>query len=116
MQARLSVDQVAGRLVSLNFSDRSTVFGSTLWSNFPELVKRSSVLVPKFGRPMSDWISYLLKPARLTVKTRELIKLALAIGAKLEGAAHSHTRRAMLCAVGMGMTPKVEGVSAPILC
>jgi len=31
----------------------------------------------------------------LDQKTRELIKLALAIGAKLEGAAHSHTRRAL---------------------
>ena len=35
-------------------------------------------------------------------KTRELIKLALAIGAKLEGAAHSHTRRALAA----GATPR----------
>ncbi len=28
-------------------------------------------------------------------KTRELIKLAIAIGARTEGAAHSHTRRAI---------------------
>ena len=28
-------------------------------------------------------------------KTRELVKLAMAIGAKLEGAVHSHTRRAL---------------------
>ncbi len=28
-------------------------------------------------------------------KTRELVKLALSIGAKLEGAVHSHTRRAL---------------------
>jgi AhpD family alkylhydroperoxidase len=31
----------------------------------------------------------------LDEKTRELVKLALAIGAKLEGAVHSHTRRAL---------------------
>ncbi len=31
----------------------------------------------------------------LDEQTRELVKLALAIGAKLEGAAHSHTRRAL---------------------
>jgi AhpD family alkylhydroperoxidase len=38
----------------------------------------------------------------LDQKTRELIKLALAIGAKLEGAAHSHSRRALAA----GATPK----------
>jgi 4-carboxymuconolactone decarboxylase len=31
----------------------------------------------------------------LDEKTRELIKLALSIGAKLEGAVHSHTRKAL---------------------
>lgn len=31
----------------------------------------------------------------LDPKTRELVKLALAIGAKSEGATHSHTRRAL---------------------
>jgi len=31
----------------------------------------------------------------LDQKSRELVKLALAIGARLEGAVHSHTRRAL---------------------
>ncbi len=31
----------------------------------------------------------------LNEKTRELVKLALSIGAKMEGAVHSHTRRAL---------------------
>lgn len=35
------------------------------------------------------------KAGPLNEKTRELVKLALSIGAKLEGAAHSHTRRAL---------------------
>ena len=38
----------------------------------------------------------------LDQKTRELIKLAFAIGAKLEGAAHSHSRRALEA----GATPR----------
>ncbi|HEY7319557.1 MAG TPA: carboxymuconolactone decarboxylase family protein [Candidatus Binatia bacterium] len=38
----------------------------------------------------------------LDQKARELIKLAFAIGAKLEGAAHSHSRRALAA----GATPK----------
>jgi len=33
--------------------------------------------------------------APMDKKTRELLKLALAIGARLEGAVHSHTRRAL---------------------
>ncbi len=33
--------------------------------------------------------------ARLDPKTRELVKLGIAVGAKLEGAVHSHTRRAL---------------------
>ncbi len=37
----------------------------------------------------------------LNQKTRELAKIALSIGAKLEGAVHSHTRRALK----MGATP-----------
>ncbi len=37
----------------------------------------------------------------LDEKTRELVKLALSIGARLEGATHSHTRRAL----ALGATP-----------
>ena len=65
-------------------------------------MKRSSVLIPKSGRLTTDWVSYLMKPVHLTGKTRELVKLALAIGGKLEGAAHSHTRRALAA----GATPR----------
>ncbi len=35
-------------------------------------------------------------------KTRQLVKLALAIGARLEGAVHAHTRRS----VEMGISPE----------
>lgn len=38
----------------------------------------------------------------LDEKTRQLVKLALSIGAKLEGAVHSHTRRAL----DVGATPR----------
>lgn len=31
----------------------------------------------------------------LNAKTRELVKLALAVGARMEGAVHSHTRKAL---------------------
>ncbi len=35
------------------------------------------------------------KAGPLDPKTRELVKLAMAIGGRLEGAVHSHTRRAL---------------------
>lgn len=35
------------------------------------------------------------KAGPLDDKTRQLVKLALAVGARLEGAAHSHARRAL---------------------
>ena len=35
----------------------------------------------------------------LDAKTTRLVKLALAIGAKSEGAVHSHTRRALKCGI-----------------
>lgn len=38
----------------------------------------------------------------LNEKTRELVKLAMAIGAKMEGAVHSHARRALKA----GATPR----------
>ena len=45
-------------------------------------------------------LSHRLGP--LNEKTRELVKLAMAMGAKLEGAVHSHTHRAMVA----GATPR----------
>jgi alkylhydroperoxidase/carboxymuconolactone decarboxylase family protein YurZ len=45
-------------------------------------------------------LSHRLGP--LNEKTRELVKLGMAMGAKLEGAVHSHTHRA----VAAGATPK----------
>jgi 4-carboxymuconolactone decarboxylase len=41
------------------------------------------------------------KAGPLDDKSRQLVKLALAIGARLEGAAHSHARRAL----EMGISP-----------
>lgn len=41
------------------------------------------------------------KAGPLDVRTRELVRLGMAIGARLEGAVHSHARRAL----GAGATP-----------
>jgi len=42
------------------------------------------------------------KAGPLNQKTRELVKLALSIGARMEGAVHSHTRKALRA----GATPR----------
>lgn len=50
-----------------------------------------------------DHLGLLTHPAGLwDEKTRELIKLALSVGARLEGAVHSHARRA----IQAGATPE----------
>ena len=55
------------------------------------------------------------KAGPLDAKTRELVKLGMAIGGRLEGAAHSHTRRALEA----GATPReirhVVALAAPTL-
>lgn len=43
-----------------------------------------------------------LEAGPLDPKTRELVKLGISIGARMEGAAHSHTRRAL----EQGATPE----------
>ena len=46
--------------------------------------------------------SFSHRAGPLDEKTRELVKLAMAIGAKMEGAVHSHTRKALEA----GATPR----------
>ncbi|HZS32126.1 MAG TPA: carboxymuconolactone decarboxylase family protein [Methylomirabilota bacterium] len=42
-------------------------------------------------------------------RTRELVKLALAIGARLEGAVHAHVRRALEAGVPAAPAPQAAG-------
>ena len=51
----------------------------------------------------------------LDPKTRELVKLALAIGARLEGAVHSHTRRALEAGASRADLQHVIVLAAPTL-
>lgn len=50
---------------------------------------------PKIWRAYEQLGALSHEAGPLNEKTRELVKLALSIGSKLEGAAHSHTRRAL---------------------
>jgi AhpD family alkylhydroperoxidase len=51
----------------------------------------------------------------LEPKTRELVKLALAIGARLEGAVHSHARRALEAGASRAEIQHVIVLAAPTL-
>lgn len=51
----------------------------------------------------------------LDPKTRELVKLALAIGARLEGAVHSHARRALEAGASRAELRHVIVLAAPTL-
>jgi AhpD family alkylhydroperoxidase len=64
-----------------------------LWLDYQRPMRISKKHIRKSGRIMIDWVPRFTIADRWT--NRELIKLAMAIGARLEGAVHSHTRRAL---------------------
>jgi alkylhydroperoxidase/carboxymuconolactone decarboxylase family protein YurZ len=51
----------------------------------------------------------------LDVKMRELVKLGMAIGARLEGAVHSHVRRALEAGASPEQIRHVVSLAAPTL-
>jgi AhpD family alkylhydroperoxidase len=55
------------------------------------------------------------KAGPLDPKTRELVRLAVAIGGRLEGAVHSHARRALEAGASPGEIRHVVALAAPTL-
>jgi 4-carboxymuconolactone decarboxylase len=55
------------------------------------------------------------KAGPLNPKTRELVRLAVAVGARLEGAVHSHARRAMDAGASPAEIRHVVTLAAPTL-
>ena len=55
------------------------------------------------------------KAGPLDARTRELVKLGMAIGGRLEGAVHSHTRRALEAGATAGQIRHVVALAAPTL-
>ncbi len=55
------------------------------------------------------------KAGPLDAKTRELVKLAMAIGGRLEGAVHSHVRRALEAGVTPDQIRHVVALAVPTL-
>lgn len=55
------------------------------------------------------------KAGPLDARTRELVKLGLAIGGRLEGAVHSHARRALEAGATAGQIRHVVALAVPTL-
>ena len=78
-------------------------------SNLPEPFTRFRESYPEIAAAYETVGELLQKAGPLDSKTLQLIKLALAVGAGLEGAVHSHTRRAL----ELGVTP--EEINATVI-
>lgn len=64
-------------------------------STLPTTYRRFAELNPSVSRAYENLGEACVQAGPLDRKTRELIKLALAVGARLEGGVHSHVRRAL---------------------
>jgi AhpD family alkylhydroperoxidase len=70
---------------------------------------------PGVGRAYEALGAACAEAGPLDAKTRELVKLGLAIGGRLEGAVHSHTRRAREAGATAGEIGHVVALAAPTL-
>lgn len=66
-------------------------------SNIPEKFLKFKETYPEIYRAYEELGSAVHKNGPIDDKTRALIKLGIAAGARLEGAVHSHTRKALEC-------------------
>ena len=66
---------------------------------------------PEVGRAWEALGEACAKAGPLDARTRELVKLALAVGARLEGAVHAHTRRALETGVTQDQIRHVVGLA-----
>jgi 4-carboxymuconolactone decarboxylase len=70
---------------------------------------------PAVGRAYEALGTASAEAGPLDAKTRELVKLGLAIGARLEGAVHSHARRAREAGATVAEIRHVVALAAPTL-
>ncbi|MFQ3566316.1 MAG: carboxymuconolactone decarboxylase family protein [Aggregatilineales bacterium] len=71
-------------------------------SELPKAYTRFRAEFPQLAQAYDALGNATHEAGPLDEKTRQLVKLALAVGARLEGATHAHTRRAL----EMGITPE----------
>ena len=64
-------------------------------ARLPQAYEKFKKTYPKVWQAYDRLGGLIHDSAPIDKKNRELLKLALAIGARLEGAVHSHTRRAL---------------------
>lgn len=66
-------------------------------SNLPEHFQNFKEKYPEIYQAYEELGKAVHNSGPLDEKTRALLKLAIAAGARLEGAVHSHTRKALEC-------------------
>ena len=64
-------------------------------SGIPKKYLKFMEKYPEIGTAYEQLGESVHKAGPLDVKTRALIKIAISVGAKMEGAVHSHTRKAL---------------------
>jgi alkylhydroperoxidase/carboxymuconolactone decarboxylase family protein YurZ len=90
------VDRVRKTHVTMrrNHFDREREVGGTM-ARLPKAYENFQKAYPKIWQAYDRLGAAVHDSGPLEKKNRELLKLTMAIGARLEGAVHSHTRRAL---------------------
>lgn len=81
----------------------------------PEKFLQFKEKYPEIYRAYEELGTAVHKTGSLDDKTRALIKLAIAAGARLEGAVHSHTRKCLECGCSPDEIRQVALLSIPTI-
>ncbi len=84
-------------------------------SRLPEPFQRFRQEQPAVARAYDALGEACAQAGPLDGRTRELVKLGLAVGARLEGAVHSHVRRALEAGASPAEIRHVIALAAPTL-
>ena len=82
-------------------------------SQLPKSFRRFTGENPAVARAYEALGEACAKAGPLDERTRELVKLGMAIGGRLEGAVHSHARRALAAGATSGQIRHVVALAAP---
>ncbi len=84
-------------------------------TNLPEKFQQFKEKYPEIYRAYEELGTAVHKSGPIDEKNRALIKLAIAAGAKLEGAVHSHTRKCLECGCSLEEIRQVVLLTIPTI-
>jgi alkylhydroperoxidase/carboxymuconolactone decarboxylase family protein YurZ len=126
-KAALWVDPAMGNTTLSDLTGASVVFYDTMGGgepglrrggpmpDLPQPFRRLRQQHPAVAKAYDALGEACAEAGPLDAKTRELVKLGLAIGARLEGAVHSHTRRSLEAGASPAEIRHVIALAAPTL-